>query len=369
MKKARLLTTLISLMVSATLLAQVKANLTFRNYIKTDMSVNVESYDSKGNLKVNESFIVEKSIATKDAISPTIKVFLTKGYKGGNIKIKYNPTESNTKFTLEPIQVPNNKADVNQSIPLTGLILYDVNDNKQRLISVGTDLKFDSSTTFTRLIDVKQQLGSLVIGKKENNKLIIIDVIPLKDIDITYDKTSILQESTVTEKSVVSKLKVAVPIYGSVEAMMSNSDLNQIKWEISYYPFFSNTSFSKLVTDLDLVNKKSLVNKLKLNDTSLSVFILRKFDVIESGIFSITSGTKINTEGNAAIASVFTANAAYAFKSEDSKFVSIPNKAYNLGYEKWQTVGDLIKNIEDKIITLPIDGKFSQIILTPFNAK
>lgn len=348
---------------------QIKANLTIRNSIKTDMNVIVESYDRKGNLKVNESFIVEKSEVIKDEIKPTIKVFSTKGYKGGNIKIKYNPTESNTKFTLDPIQVPNNNTELNQSITLSGLVLYDVNDNKQRLISVGTDLKFDSATSFTRLLDVKKQLGSLILGTKENNRIIIKDVIPLADIDITYERTSTIQESSVLEKSIVSQLKVAVPIYGSVEAMMSSSDLNQVKWEISFYPFLSDASFSNMIVGMDVENKKALLSKLKLNDTTLSIFILRSFDVIESGIFSITNGTKINTEGNAAIASVFTSNGAYAFKSEDSKFVSIPNKAYNLGYEKWQTVGTLIKNLESKIQTLLPDGKGLPVILTPITAK
>lgn len=366
--KTKILSVLFYFLTSTSLIAQIKANLTIVNYIKTDMSVSIESYDKKGNLKVNESFIANKAIANNDIITPTTKVFTTKGYKGGNIKIKYNPTESNTKFTLDPIQVPDNNNDLNQSIPLTGLVLYDVNDNKQRLVSVGTDLKFNSTTSFTRLIDVKQQLGSLIIGKKENEKLIVVEVIPLKNIDITYDRPSLLQETTVIEKSVVSQLKVAVPIYGSIEAMMSNSDLNQIKWEISYYPFFNNTSFSQLITELDVVNKRALVNKLKLNDPSLSVFFLRNFDVIESGVFSITNGTKINTEGNAAIASVFTANAAYAFKAENSKFVSIPNKAYNLSYEKWQTVNELIQNIESKILKLPIDGTASPNVLTPYNA-
>jgi hypothetical protein len=368
MKKVTLIA-IIGVMAVNTLLAQVKANLTIRNYIKSDMTVYLESYDNKGNLKVNESYIVDKSTAAQNGITPTTKLVVAKGYKGGNIKIKYNPTESNTKFTLDPIQIPNNSSDVNQTIPLTGLTLYDINDNKKRLVSLGTDLKFDSSTVFTRLIDVKQQLGTLIIGKKENNKLVIVDLIPLKNIDITYDRTSTLQESTVIEKSVVSQLKVAVPIYGSVEAMMSNSDLNQVKWEISYYPFLNNTSFSQLVVDLDFVNKSALLKKLKLNDTTLSVFILRGFDVIESGIFSITSGTKVNTEGNAAIASVFTASAAYAFKSDDSKFVSIPNKAYNLSYEKWQTVGELIKSIENKMLGLPVDGNLSPIILTPMNTQ
>ena len=124
-----------------------------------------------------------------------------------------------------------------------------------------------------------------------------------------------------------------------------------------------------MVTDLDVINKTALIKKLKTNDTALEIFILRNFDVIESGIFSVTTGTKINIEGNAAIASVFTANAAYAFKSEDSKFVSIPNQAYNLGYVKWQTVGELIQNLESKIINLPADETLKTNLLTPQIAK
>ncbi|QEM06481.1 hypothetical protein DIU31_024280 [Mucilaginibacter rubeus] len=242
-----------------------------------------------------------------------------------------------------------------------------MNDNKSRLLSVGTSLKFDSATTYDRLPDIKMQLGSLVIGKMENNKLSIIDM-PLKDVDIPYDKPSILQESTITEKSVIAKLKVSIPIYGSIESSMSNSDLHQVKWDISYYPFQSNVSFSKLIGELNKVNKAALVSNLKLNNSNLDIYLIRNFDIIESGVFSVTSGTKINTEGSAAFASVFTASAAYAFKSEDSKFISIPNKAYNIKYEKWQTVGELIKKLEDQL-AIPLDGTTQPVRLTPLMAN
>jgi hypothetical protein len=325
--------------------AQVKAKLTFINYITSDMSVFVESYDKNGKLKANESFVVAKSTILDKSTTPTTHLFESIAFKGGKITIKWNPILSNTKFTENPIQIPNSNLDVNRSIPLTGLILYDVNDNKQRLIAVGTNLKFDSATTFTRLIDVKQQLGSLIIGKIENNVLKIIENIPLKEVNILYDTPSVLKESTVTDKSVLSQLKTSVPIYGSLESLMSTSDLYQVMWDISYYPFQSNVGFSSLIMDLDASSKQVLLNKLRLN-LGYDIFLLRNFDIIESGIFSVTTGTKINTEANAAIASVFTASAAYAFKSEDSKFISIPNKVYNMKYEKWQSVSDLISKLE-----------------------
>lgn len=356
---------LLQLIIVNSACAQVKANLTFKNYIKSDMNVYIESYDKKGTLKVNESFTVDKCSSIEEDIQPSSKLITVNGYKGGSIKIRYSPSESNTRFSLEPISVPDVKADVNQTLTLTGLTLYDVNDNKKRLISLGTELKFDSTTKFTRLIDAKQQLGSLIIGKVVNDKLVIVELIPLKSIDIPYDQTSVIQETSITERSVMSKLKLAIPVYGSVEAMMSSTDLNQVKWEISYYPFFNNTSFSQHITEMKIEAKNSLINTLKLSDTSLGVYLLRSFDVIESGIFSVTTGTKINTEANAAIASVFTANATYAFKAEDSKFVSIPNKAYNLSYEKWQSVGSLINSLEKKVITIQKDGKTPAEILEP----
>ncbi|WP_433900479.1 hypothetical protein [Sphingobacterium puteale] len=356
-------------LTSTNLFAQVKATLTILNYIKTDVLVFVESYDKNGILKANESFLVNKSTGAKEALTPTQKLYVAKGYKEGNIKIKYSPAESSSRFSLDPIAVPKNSSDFNQAVTLNGLTLHDVNDNKNRLITLGTELKFDSATQLSRIVDVKRQLGSLVVGKKEGEKLIISDIIHLKDVEIPYDKTSKLEETSVIEKSVMSQLKISVPIYGSVEAMMSNSDLNQVKWEILYYPFFNNTSFSDFIIAMDAPSKQSLINKLKINDSSLGVWLLREFDVIESGIFSVTNGTKINTDGNAAIASVFTASAAYAFKSENSKFVSIPNKAYNLKYTEWQKVGTLIQFLQSKILNLPIDGNLIPNRLTPQNLQ
>jgi len=375
MKKRQFLMTLLFCCISILGYTQNNANLTFRNYITTDITVYIESYDDKGKLKINESQMVNKATVTTtnstpptSSITPFEKKIVTKAYKGGNIKIKYSPTESNARYNLDPIPVPNSNNVLNQIIPLSGLALYNPTENKQRLLSIGTNLKFDSKTELSRLIDVKSQLGSLVIGYMETGKLFVRDIIPLKNIDILYDKPSVLQESSVTEKSAVSNLKVSIPIYGSVEALMSNSDLHQIKWEIYYYPFMSNTSFSKLVNDLDMNEKRALADKLKLQKSTDKIYLLRNFDVIESGVFSVTSGIKVNSEGNAAIASVFTANAAYAFRAEDSKFVSIPNKAYNLKYEEWISVNELISGLNlppTSTITLPVEGSSDLKVLLP----
>ncbi|UZT97057.1 hypothetical protein ODZ84_17900 [Chryseobacterium fluminis] len=347
--------------VTSPIFAQNKAVLTVKNYITTDITIFIESYDDKGKLKVNESKMVAKATTTTTNSDPLIKsvtpselAITTLAYKGGNIKIKYSPSESNVKYNLDPIAIPNSKNDVNQIISLSGLQLYNGTENKERLLSIGTNLKFDSKTELIRLIDVEKQLGGLVIGSMENGKLVIRDIIPLKSLSIIYSQPSVLKESSVTDKSTVSSLKVSIPIYGSVEALMSNSDLHHVKWDISYYPVMSNTSFSELINDLDNNGKKALVNKLKLQKSSDKIYLLRNFDVIESGIFSVTSGVKINTEGNAAIASVFTANAAYAFRSEDSKYISIPNKAYNLKYEEWLSINDLVNVINPPTTSQPI---------------
>lgn len=348
----------------------VKTTLTFKNYIETDVTVNIESYTKKGKLMVNESASIEKGIRDKNTkkVTPTARVYVTKGYKGGNIKIKYYPTESNSRFTIEPIIVPDLKEELKRELPLTGLIMYDADDNKKRLIQLGTDLKLDSATILYRLVDIKPLLGSLIIGKLEHDTLKIKDYILLEKCDILIDKPTILQEATITEKSIISSLKLSVPVYGSLETNMSNSDLCLIKWDVSHYPFTSSINISSLIVSLDQSKRTSLINSLRLEPSDLDIYILKGFDVIESGIFSTTNGTKITTDGNAAIASVFTANAAYAFKSEDSKFYSIPNKVYNVKYEKWQSVSDLLQRLGNNGATLAPDGGNRSNIIIPLIA-
>jgi hypothetical protein len=344
----------------------VKTTVTFKNYIETDVTVNVESYTKKGKLKVNESVSIGKGIKDQKPteIIPTDKIYITKGYKGGNIKMKYHPTKSNTKYTIEPIIIPNSNDDLNIVEPLTGLVMYDANDSKLRLKQLGTDLKFDSSTILCRLVDIRPLLGGLIIGSVVNGILDIKDYIQIEKCEIPNDKASIIQETTYTEKSIVSGLKLSVPIYGSIESNMSNSDLCLVKCDILYFPYKNTVSIASLITSLDAVNRTALISKLKLQPSNQNIYILRSFDVIESGIFSTTNGTKITSDGNAAIASVFTADAAYAFKSEDSKFYSIPNKAYNLEYELWQTVSDLLLKLENNV-KLPIDGNNLHNIMIP----
>jgi hypothetical protein len=319
----------------------VKTTLDIRNYINTDINVNIESYNNKGSLKVNRSFVIEKADTLKKYFIPDT-IIITKGYKNGNIKIKYNPTLGQSRFTLDPIQIPNSKDDINQAINITGLTLYSENDNKQKLLEIGTNLNFNKDTKFTRLVDITPQLASLIIGHKENDKLQIKEIIPLGRIEIKYVAPNYIEENSIIDKSTMAQLKVSVPVYGSVESKMSNNVLNEIKFDVKYYNYFNNTSFSTLISQLDSTKKRQLISELRLFGFTDKIWLIRKFDVIESGVFAITKGSKILTDSNAGIASVFTANAAYAFRAEDTQIVSISDQTYNLEYVEWQTVGQLI---------------------------
>ncbi|MCK9398920.1 MAG: hypothetical protein M0Q51_02850 [Bacteroidales bacterium] len=371
MKNTKLLLGLLLTELVLNSCAPVKTTVTFKNYNEADVTVNIESYTKKGSLKVNESVSVGKGIKdqTTKQITPTNKIYVTNGYKGGNIKMKYHPTISSTSYTIEPIIIPDSKNDVYREEPLTGLVMYDATDGKLRLKQLGTDLKFDSTSTLSRLVDIRPLLGCLIIGKEVDEKLIIQDYIQLEKFEITFDKPSIIQETAVTEKSIVSGLKISVPIYGSVEANMSSSNLCMVKCDILWFSYTNTVSTATLITSLDDANRKVLIAKLKLQPSDQNIYILRSFNVIESGIFSTTNGTNITSGGNAAIASVFTANASYAFKSEDSKFYSIPNQAYNLYYQPWQTVSSLLLILENNE-KLPLDGdeKFN-IMIPEFEMK
>src|SRR5688572_5765390 len=95
----------------------VDANFTFDNYIESDVTANVSSYTNRGKLKVNESVSLTKAtISDSDHVIPTSKSYSTKGYKGGNIRINYYPNGTNTRFTKDPIPVPNSNLDLNQEV-------------------------------------------------------------------------------------------------------------------------------------------------------------------------------------------------------------------------------------------------------------
>ncbi|TEB41499.1 hypothetical protein D0809_25215, partial [Flavobacterium circumlabens] len=177
------------------------------------------------------------------------KNIVVDGYKGGSIKIKYNPSQSNAKFNYEPISISRSNSDVNHVVTLTGLELYESQVNVNKFLNLTKGLKFDSITKFERLIDITDQLGSLVIGKKNGNSVTITDVIPLKEVKIKYSTPIKYEEASILEKSTVSNLKLSIPVYGSIESLMSNSDLNYIKWGITYYPMINNTSITTAIEE------------------------------------------------------------------------------------------------------------------------
>ncbi len=327
--------------------SSVKTSILFKNYISNDVTVNVESYTKKGSLKHNESVLIPKGFLDPEKKpASTDKEYTTIGYKGGNIKMKYYPTGGNSNFTLDPLVIPDSRRPINFVQTLTGLTMYDVNDGKQRLMQLGTDLKFDSTTVLYRMVDISPLIGSLVFGKMEGNKLVITDNYLIKEGRIQFDKPSTFEQNTITEKSLVSALKLSIPIYGSIEASMTSSSLYKITWLISYYSFNSNISTSTLLATLSPEKKKELVDALGILPKGLNVYIISSFDVIESGVFNITKGTEIITGGNVAVASVFTGNTAYTFRADDSQIISIPNKAYNIKFVEWETVDNLLKKLK-----------------------
>jgi hypothetical protein len=320
----------------------IKLTLRSLNLSKTEMIVDAESYDSKGNLKRSPSF--DSKGKTDDSQNAKETQYIIDAFQGGVVKLKYKPVGSEATFNLSEIKVPKSKEDFEKAFSLSDIKTYNEDDQKQKLLEIANNLKLENTKDFYRLVDVKKLLGTVIIGKIENSVLNPKDYFNLMEEKIEYAEAKETKSSAITTKSVITNVSLTIPIYGSVQSSFSNNNLHQVMWDIKYYNFLSSFNAGSVITGSSNDKKGNLLNVLNLYPND-DIYILREFYIIESGTFSATSATKIETSADAAIASVFTADGAYAFKAEDSKFTTLPSQVYNLKFVKLMTVQNLIDKL------------------------
>ena len=349
----------------------VKALFNFKNYSESDMTVLIQVYDKKNNLMGNSSYPVNKGKkdTTTNIINPTTsEVVQIKCYQGGLIKMKYRAGGSGAEYTIDPVDVPESKDDLIRTFDLNGFVNYDPNGDKERFVSLGNDLHLVGVNEFVRLVDLVPQLGSLVVGKMVDKKLTGVDFIPITNVKYEFSTSSSIKESKLTEKSVMTALSVTIPIYGSIASNMSNNNVHSVRYDISYYSYTNSVQISAIINSWTTEQKRALLANLRLLDKTNYVYILRKFDVLEEATFSITSGTKIKVEGNASIAAVSTLSGSYIFDAQESKSISIPSKGYNLVYDQWISVEELIAKLT-AATTLPMENINNRVQIESLNLR
>jgi hypothetical protein len=340
----------------------VKAIFTFKNYSESDMSVIIQVYDKKNNLMGNSSYPIDK--ASKDPNSNVITPFTAKPieikcFQGGLIKMKYKAGSSGAEYTIDPVDVPKSKDNLIRTFDLNGFTNYSANNDKARFIELGNQLNLTGVKEFSRLVDIVPQLGTLVVGKLKDNKLTNVDFIPVTTVKFEFSTPNTIQESKLTEKSVMTDLSVTIPIYGSIASSMVNDEVHSVRYNVSYYTYNNSTQISSIVNSFNTEEKKSLLANLRLLDKDMKIYILRKFDVLEDATFAVTGGTKIEIKGSASIAAVSTLSGSYIFNAQESKTISIPSKAYNIVYDEWMSVDELINKLNAALtapLILPPDG-------------
>lgn len=320
-----------------------------KNFMFDDVNVEYNSENSKGVVKYHSEFFVEA--ATFDSLNnevlPGIGVEIFEGRKGGNVDIEYYGTKSTSRFACKSAKVHDSKDTMRINRILNNVKPYSKENGQKQLEQLATEMKFDANTDLRTFVDIQSQLGCLLIGNEVENELKIKEPIRLAEIKLKTVRTSKQKFSTVTERSIINSLKVAVPIYGSIESKMNNDYVHNVAWDIDYYNHTSDISISTLIVNLDAAEKKKLKSKLEFFKAH-DIWVLREFDVLESCVFSVTEATEMGLIVDAAIASVVTTNNAYTFKAEESVFSSLPNKAYNTYYEKLGSVSDFISYLEGK---------------------
>jgi hypothetical protein len=340
----------------------VKAVFTFKNFSESDMNVIIQIYDKKNNLMGNSSYSIDKAskAPNSNVITPfTAQPIEIKCFQGGLIKMKYKAGSSGAEYTIDPVDVPKSKDNLIRTFDLNGFTNYSANNDKARFLELGTQLNLTGVKEFSRLVDIVPQLGTLVVGKLKDNKLTNVDFIPVTPVKFEFSTPNTISESKLTEKSVMSDLSISIPIYGNIASSMVNDDVHSVRYNVSYYTYNNSTQISTIVNSFNTEQKKSLLANLRLFDNDMKIYILRKFDVLEDATFAVTGGTKIEIKGSASIAAVSTLSGSYIFNAQESKSISIPSKAYNIVYDEWMGVGELINKLNVALIsplTLPSDG-------------
>jgi hypothetical protein len=307
------------------------------------MIVDAESYNKKGKLMASPSF--KSSEKEKEESKPKETKFVVDAYKGGVVKLKYKQLSAPTYFYLDEYKIPNKKEDFDKSFSLSEVKNYNETNEREKLFSLGTSLDLKDTKKLKRLIDISPLLGTIIIGKLDEKDLTIIESFTISKEEIKYVEPNINKSSAFTTKKVLAEISLSIPIYGEVSSTFQNEEIHQVNWEIKSYPFELTSFGIQNILTLSDEKKRVLLEFLKAYslDKENEIYFIRKFDIIESGTFSTTKSTKINTIAEAAIASVFTAKGVYTFKSEDLKFKTIQSSAYNLKFVKPISISNLIK--------------------------
>lgn len=256
------------------------------------------------------------------------------------IKVQYYPTISTARVTLDPpLYVHDSKQPFNTDVSVGRLGIFDATASESTILELGKNMGGGNSELAERLVDILPLLGSAIIATfaVDANKRETAEVhgsIPLQQVKYEYATPIELRSSTTTNRSIVARASVSIPVYGSIASSMSNASVYNMAWSIKHSPYL-NSAFNvgDALETATLKDLKRMKNLLSANPNA-TLAVIHRMHVIESASFGLTQGKSLTATGSAAIASVFTASGSYSFNLSDETYVTLPSLVLNVEYQK-----------------------------------
>ncbi len=354
----------------------------FQNYVPKAVQVKVTALDTQQNIVAAPSVIVgaaqyvpnpDGGVQTEPDGTPKLIPGVPDGgalqfdvEKKGRIKYEYQPVGTTSSMPLPEDNIPD---DPGKPFPVKKLIptmqSFDSVGTYRELESIAEQMGAKGQPLVGRLVDYIPRLSAAIIVDGQQK---ILDLVQLATPpEIKFSAPFTITRSVYMNKDLVSNIKVAVPIYGSIESSFKDSGLYKATVDVKHFPYENPFELTTSILAADDAKLKALKAIIDTN-SGCKVRVIRGFRLIESAVFALQRGAKMQAGGNLAVASVLTADAVYNFSSGDESVTSLTQAVINVDYSEWPCTS-VSTLIGDKLAGKPTGNKATDLTNSAHNVK
>lgn len=334
------------------------------NYLPRTVQVKVTALDTDQNIVASPSVIVGPARPAVIGPDGGVLVESVPGIrdgglefevaKKGRIRYEYTPVGTSSSMPLPEDSVPNDSSRpyiIEKLIPETPS--FDSAGSYRQLEQLAEELGAQGQPVVGRLVDFIPRLSAAIVvdAKGELKDLVQLSSPP----EIKFSPPFTVLRTVLLDKSLATKIKVAVPVYGSIDTSITDSSLYKATVEIKHTPFENPFELASSLLNAEDVKLQAIQGAMAQH-ADCAVRVIRGFRYVESAVFAVEQGIKFNGSTNLAVASVLTADAVYTFSKSQQSINTLAQAVFNFRYSEWKcaAVNALIDaKLKKKPLTAP----------------
>lgn len=355
----------------------VSTHIAVQNYVPMAVQVKVTALDTEQNIVASPSIVVPAATAVRApdggvVLQPDGRPQLVPGVPDGGpiefkveakgrIRFEYTPVGTNSSMPLPEDNVPN---DDSQPFKITKLVPtitpFDSAGTYADLERIAETMGAKNQPLVGRLVDYLPRLSAAIVIDSQSK---IIDLVQLATPpEFKFSAPMTVTRTVLLNKSLITNIKVAVPLYGSVESAFSDASLYKATVDVKHFPYENPFELSTSMQSADQVKLKALKAVIDAN-TGCKVRVIRGFRFIDAAVFALQRGTKRSASADSAVSSVLTSDAVYAFANEESSVNSLTQVVLNVDYSEWTCASVLT------LLNAHLTGKLTQPKAAAFSSE